>query len=104
MWLAPSKAMPYGYSAQLLFLILSVDSHHTGHDGSDVRNSHGCVRMSGTDKAMENMKDMKMDCMDDASAKASSMAEREVKAVDKPGKSITLKHGAIKSKTVEMGP
>ena len=42
--------------------------------------------------------------MGDTSAKASSMAEGEVKAVDPSEKSITLKHGPIKSKTVEMGP
>jgi Cu(I)/Ag(I) efflux system protein CusF len=32
------------------------------------------------------------------------LAEGEVKAVDRAGNTITLKHGRIKSKTVEMGP
>lgn len=57
---------------------------------------------------MKNMKDMKVDCMENsvgkASSKAPSMSDGEVKAVDKANKSITLKHGPIKSTTVEMGP
>jgi Cu/Ag efflux protein CusF len=57
---------------------------------------------------MENMKDMKVDCMGNSAGKAPSktpsMSDGEVKAVDKANKSITLKHGPIKSKTVEMGP
>jgi Cu(I)/Ag(I) efflux system periplasmic protein CusF len=40
--------------------------------------------------------DMKMEPM--------AMNEAQVKAVDKTNKSITLKHGPIKSKTVEMAP
>jgi Cu(I)/Ag(I) efflux system protein CusF len=59
-------------------------------------------------KNMDNMKDMKMDCMgSDAGkdpSKATSLSDGEVKAVDKANKNITLKHGPIKSKTVEMGP
>jgi Cu(I)/Ag(I) efflux system protein CusF len=57
---------------------------------------------------MKNMKDMKMDCMGNNegkdSSKSTSMSDGEVKAVDKKYKNITLKHGPIKSKTVEMGP
>jgi Cu(I)/Ag(I) efflux system protein CusF len=59
-------------------------------------------------KNMENMKGMKMDCMGNNAGKdasnATSMSDGEVKAVDKANKNITLKHGPIKSKTVEMGP
>lgn len=55
-------------------------------------------RSGGKDMDMGNMK------MGDTSATASSMAEGEVKAVDPSEKSITLKRGPIKSKTVEMGP
>lgn len=56
----------------------------------------------------KGMGGMQMDCMGNSagkdSSKAPSMSDGEVKAVDKAGKSITLKHGRIKSKTVEMGP
>lgn len=59
-------------------------------------------------KNMGNMKDMEMDCMGNNaskdSSKAMSMSEGEVKAVNKAKKSVTLKHGPIKSKTIEMGP
>lgn len=47
---------------------------------------------------------MKMDSMGEMAANASGMAEGQVKAVDQTGKNITLKHGPIRSKTVEMPP
>jgi len=46
---------------------------------------------------------MKMTAGTDAS-KTMAMNEGEVKAVDKENTKITLKHGPIKSKTVEMTP
>ena len=49
------------------------------------------------DMGTMNMGGMKMD-----SSKAMSMNEGEVKAVDKANMNITLQHGPIKSKTVEM--
>lgn len=47
---------------------------------------------------------MKMDSMGETAAQASGMAEGQVTAVDQAGKNVTLKHGPIKSKTVEMPP
>lgn len=51
---------------------------------------------------MKDMKGMKMDCPGNESANKESMSSGEVKAVDKANNSVTLKHGPIKSKTVEM--
>jgi Cu(I)/Ag(I) efflux system protein CusF len=53
-------------------------------------------------KNMENMKGMKMDCMEGSPAKAASMSDGEVKAVDKANKNITIKHGPIDN--MHMGP
>ncbi|NEX63335.1 copper-binding protein [Noviherbaspirillum galbum] len=47
------------------------------------------------------MGDMKMG---DAKQGATSLASGEVKGIDKSGKTITLKHGQIKSESVQMGP
>jgi Cu/Ag efflux protein CusF len=51
-----------------------------------------------------DMGNMKMDSMEMGSAKAASLATNEaiVQAIDKPGKTVTIKHGPLKSKTVEM--
>ena len=54
-------------------------------------------------KGMDGMKGMKMDCPKKPSGDVVSMAEGEIQELDKVGKNITLKHGPIKSKTVEMG-
>lgn len=51
-----------------------------------------------------DMAGMKMDNMPAKPASATALSDGEVKAVDKENKSITLKHGRIKSSTVEMGP
>ncbi|CAL60744.1 Conserved hypothetical protein, putative cation efflux system protein CusF [Herminiimonas arsenicoxydans] len=51
-----------------------------------------------------DMAGMKMDNMPAKSASATALSDGVVKAVDKENKSITLKHGRIKSATVEMGP
>ncbi|WP_192805254.1 MULTISPECIES: copper-binding protein [Noviherbaspirillum] len=57
---------------------------------------------------MSDMGGMKMDNMGNQSTKTTKRTfgdnEAEVKAVDKAKKSITLNHGPIKSKTVEMPP
>jgi Cu/Ag efflux protein CusF len=57
---------------------------------------------------MSDMGGMKMYSMGSQSEKAVTRTfgenEAEVKAVDKAQKSITLNHGPIKSKTVEMPP
>ncbi|ABR91533.1 Uncharacterized conserved protein [Janthinobacterium sp. Marseille] len=50
-----------------------------------------------------DMAGMKMDSMQVKPASATALSDGEVKAVDKENKSITLKHGRIKSATVEMG-
>lgn len=47
---------------------------------------------------------MKMDNMPAKPASVTNLSDGEVRAVDKENKSITLKHGRIKSSTVEMGP
>ncbi|GIZ51894.1 copper-binding protein [Noviherbaspirillum aridicola] len=51
-----------------------------------------------------DMGGMKMDGMGGKSADAVRTNEGEVKAVDEAGKTVTLKHGPVKSKTVEMPP
>lgn len=51
-----------------------------------------------------DMAGMKMDNMPAKPASATALSDGEVRAVDKENKSITLKHGRIKSSTVEMGP
>lgn len=51
-----------------------------------------------------DMGGMKMNGMEEKSSEAARVNEGEVKAVDKAGKSVTLKHGPVKSKTVEMPP
>lgn len=62
-----------------------------------------CMKDMKAMKGMKGMEDMKMDCPKKPSVNALSMAKGEVKELDKAGKNITLKHGPIKSKTVEMG-
>lgn len=62
-----------------------------------------CMKDMKAMKGMKGMEDMKTDCPKKPSVNAVSMAEGEVKELDKAGKNITLKHGPIKSKTVEMG-
>lgn len=75
--------------------------------GGNKEMGMGSMKMDCS-KHMENMKGMegmKMDCMGKTGASQSlNTNEGEVKAVDKASKSITLKHGPIKSKTVEMTP
>ena len=51
-----------------------------------------------------DMAGMKMDNMPAKTTNAPVLSDGQVKAVDKENKSITLKHGRIKSSTVEMGP
>lgn len=55
-------------------------------------------------KGKEHMKGMKMNCMENNSTTTFSMADGVVEDVDKKNKSVVLKHGPIKSKTIEMGP
>src|SRR3569833_4769138 len=69
-------------------------------------NSHA-GQESGEDKMKMgdmNMSSMNMDSSGMNANKSMAMNEGEVKAVDKAKKSFTLKHGHLKSKTVEMGP
>jgi len=51
-----------------------------------------------------DMAGMKMDGMPVKPASATALSDGVVKAVDKENGNITLKHGRIKSATVEMGP
>lgn len=55
---------------------------------------------SGKDMGMAGMK---MNNMPAKPASATALSDGEVKAIDKENKNITLKHGRIKSATVEMG-
>lgn len=48
--------------------------------------------------------EMKMNRSQAKSTSSMSMADGEVEDVDKENKSITLKHGPIKTKTIEMEP
>ena len=62
-----------------------------------------CMKDTKGMEDMKGMEGMKMDCPPKTSSKTLPMAEGEVKEIDKAAKTITLKHGPIKSKTVEMG-
>lgn len=74
-------------------------------------NAYAAPENSGMNMGDMNMNGMKMNGMnmdkggqkDSGKAKV-QMAEGEVKALDRAGKTITIKHGPIRSKTVEMGP
>lgn len=94
-------------AASLAFSIFTVNTF-AADAATSKSHSMGNMKMDCMKdmKGMENMKGMegmKMDCPTKTSSKALSMAEGEVKEVDKTAKTITLKHGPIKSKTVEMG-
>ena len=79
---------------------------------ADQGDSHQGINMGGMhmdcSKQMQSMKGkegMKMDCMGGTAASQSfGTNEAEVKAVDKANKKITLRHGPIKSNSVEMTP
>ncbi|MFC7287424.1 copper transporter [Herminiimonas sp. KBW02] len=51
-----------------------------------------------------DMAGMKMDGMPAKTTNTTVLADGEVKAINKESNNITLKHGRIKSTTVEMGP
>ncbi|MBF8179166.1 copper-binding protein [Herminiimonas contaminans] len=67
-------------------------------------NVYADQRTMGMDMAGMKMDGMKMDKMPADSMSAMSLSDGVVKAVDKENSNITLKHGRIKSATVEMGP
>jgi Cu(I)/Ag(I) efflux system protein CusF len=97
----------YNVAAAIGFAALAMNAYaDQGKGGMGMGNMSG-MKMDCM-KNMENMKDMKMDCMGNNvgkdSSKATTMSDGEVKGVDKANKNITLKHGPIKSKTIEMGP
>lgn len=93
------------------FAALALTAHAQDKGPKDMTSMGGmkmdCTKNMGNMKGMEGMQGMKMDCAGKASTKDVSnvtpMSTGEVKAVDKANHSITLKHGPIKSKTVEMG-
>lgn len=64
----------------------------------------GRMKMEGMHMNGMNMNGMNMEASGMDSSQSMSMNEGEVKAVDRKNKSITLKHGHVKSKTVDMGP
>lgn len=98
-------------AAILGFAALALTAHAQDKGNKEMQSMDGmkmdCTKNMGNMKGMEGMQGMKMDCMGKASTKnasnATPMSTGEVKAIDKANNSITLKHGAIKSKTVEMG-
>ena len=53
---------------------------------------------------VKDMNRMQRNCMGSGAAQVSSMSYGEVKRVDRVNENITLKHGPIKSATIEMGP
>lgn len=57
-------------------------------------------------QAQQSHKDMEMSGMNMDSPKPASLAMNEavVQAIDTAGESVTIKHGQLKSKTVEMPP
>lgn len=101
-------------AAILGFAALALTAHAQDKGSKEMHSMDGmkmdCTKNMGNMKGMEGMQSMqgmKMDCMGKASTKdasnATPMSTGEVKAIDKANQSITLKHGPIKSKTVEMG-
>lgn len=90
---------------------LALAAHAQDKSLPDMNSMNGmkmnCARNMGNMKGMEGMQGIKMDCMGKNSAKdasnVTSMSKGEVTAVDRVNKSVTLNHGPIKSKTVEMG-
>ena len=106
-----SKAAAIFGFAALALTAHAQDKGSTGMNSMSGKNMD-CTKNMGDMKGMESMKGvegmqgMKMDCMGKASKKdasnVTSMSTGEVEAVDKVNKTITLKHGPIKSKTVEM--
>jgi|GEM_PF-2232520 len=80
-------------ASAFFFAMLALNSHAGQESGED--------KMKMGDM---NMSSMNMDSSGMNASKSMAMNEGEVKAVDKAKKSITLKHGHLKSKTVEMGP
>lgn len=67
-------------------------------------NAYAEQNSTGIDMAEMKMEGMKMDKMPAKTTSATALSDGEVRAVDKENKKITLKHGRIKSSTVEMGP
>lgn len=67
-------------------------------------NAYAEQSSTGMDMAGMKMEGMKMDKMPAKTTSATALSDGEVRAVDKDNKSITLKHGRIKSSTVEMSP
>ena len=93
------------------FAALALTAHAQDKGPKDMTGMGGmkmdCTKNMGNMKGMEGMQGMKMNCAGKSATKEASnvtpMSTGEVKAVDKANKSITLKHGPIKSKSVEMG-
>ncbi|WP_151638747.1 copper-binding protein [Noviherbaspirillum aerium] len=61
------------------------------------------AQQQGSGKATD-IADIKVNRLEAKSATSASMADGEVEDVDIESKSIVLKHGPIKSKTIEMEP
>jgi Cu/Ag efflux protein CusF len=81
-------------TAALGFIVFSLIAHaEQGGKGMDM----GVMKMNCS-KHMGDMKGMKgMDCMDQGSAKVTSLTDGEVKNVDTKAGQVTLKHGPIEN-------
>lgn len=86
--------------------VLAINVHADQVNGSRGMN----MKMGGMDMDnmkmdyLTSMKYMKMGYMANVSTKAISTNVGVVQNIDKANSNITLKHGPIKSKTIEMGP
>jgi len=89
------------------FAVFALSAHAQDKDAMGAGNMSGMkMDCMANMQNMKGMKGMKMDCAGNKSSKDSSsvesMSSGEVKAVNKANNSVTLKHGPIKSKTVDM--
>jgi Cu(I)/Ag(I) efflux system protein CusF len=95
-------------TAVIGFAAFSLSAHAQDKGATGPGNANGMkMDCMANVQNMKDMKGMKMDCAGSSSLKDSSSVESlssgEVMAVDKASNSVTLKHGPIKSKTVDMG-
>lgn len=87
-------------TAALGFAVFALSAYaQQGGKGLDMGNMKmDCSKHIGDMKGMKSMEGMKgMDCMDQGSAKATSLTDGEVKNVDAKTGQVTLKHGSIEN-------
>ena len=82
------------------FAVFALGAHaQQGGKGTDMGNMKmDCSKHMGDMKGMKGMEGMKgMDCMNQGSAKPTSLTDGEVKNVDAQAGQVTLKHGPIEN-------